>query len=81
MCFLKKREGEREEEEEGRGALTSPLKQILFISAPVIYKIFGKTLVLYGGTNTLLDKYIPFRPLISTLCQKALQVCIDLINN
>jgi hypothetical protein len=70
MCFLKKREGEREEEEEGRGALTSPLKQILFISAPVIYKIFGKTLVLYGGTNTLLDKCILFRSLIGTLCQK-----------
>jgi hypothetical protein len=33
------------------------------------------------GTNTLLDKYILFRPLIGTLCRKALKVHIDLIIN
>jgi hypothetical protein len=39
--------GEREEEEEeGRGALASPLKQILVILALVINKILEKTLVL-----------------------------------
>jgi hypothetical protein len=41
----KERGGEREEEER-RGALASPLKQILVILALVIYKILKKTLVL-----------------------------------
>jgi hypothetical protein len=48
MCFLKKKEekeGQREEEE-GRGALASPLKQTLVILALVIYKILENTLVL-----------------------------------
>jgi hypothetical protein len=47
MCFLKKEEergGGREEE--GRGVLVSPLKQILVILALVIYNIPEKTLVL-----------------------------------
>jgi hypothetical protein len=39
-----RREGGREEEE-GRGALASPLKRILVILALVIYKILEKTLV------------------------------------
>jgi hypothetical protein len=70
--FLKE-EGERgrgereeeEEEEEGRGALASPLKQILAILALV--------------ANKVLDKFILFRPLIGTFYQKAPKVCIDLI--
>jgi len=53
--FLKKkeeREGERGEERRkrrrktGRGALASPVKQILVILALLIYKILKKTLVL-----------------------------------
>jgi len=79
-------EREREEEEEvGHGtALVSPLKQILVILGlmkVVIYKILEKTLVLKGEINTLLDKCILFSLLISTLCQKASKVYIDLINN
>jgi hypothetical protein len=48
MCILKKKEGRggEREEEEGRGALASPFKQILVILALVIYKILEKTLVL-----------------------------------
>jgi hypothetical protein len=47
VCFLKKEEEkEGEREEEGRGALASPLKQTLVILALVIYKILEKTLIL-----------------------------------
>jgi hypothetical protein len=47
MCFLKKKEEkEGQREEEGRGALASPLKQTLVILALVIYKILENTLVL-----------------------------------
>jgi hypothetical protein len=48
-------------------ALVSPLKQILIILALV--------------TNKVLDKFILFRPLIGTLCQKVPKVYIDLIIN
>jgi len=76
---------EEEEEEVGHGTvLVSPLKQILVILAlvkVVIYKILEKTLVLKGEINALLDKCILFSLLISILCQIALKVCIDLINN
>jgi hypothetical protein len=40
-----------------------------------------KDLCSLRGTNTLLDKCILFRPLISILCQKAPKVYIDLIIN
>jgi hypothetical protein len=44
IYFLsREREGQRKE---GRGALASPLKQILVISALVIYKILEETLLL-----------------------------------
>jgi hypothetical protein len=47
MCILQKKEDSgAEREEEGRGALASPLKQTLVILALVIYKILEKTLVL-----------------------------------
>jgi hypothetical protein len=42
--FLKNKEGRKGESE--RGALASPLKQILVILAFIIYKILKKTLVL-----------------------------------
>ena len=85
LCFLKKRERKREEEEEGREGhqrgTSCPLETAPGYLALVIYKILEKTLILLGGINTLLDKCILFGLLISTLCQKALKVCIDLINN
>ena len=61
---------------------SSPLTRV-FKPDPtlMIYKTLEKTLVLKGEINALLDKCILFSLLISILCQIALKVCIDLINN
>jgi hypothetical protein len=72
VCFLKKeeeREGERRRRRKRGTSL--PLKTDPSHFGPSDLR----------GTNTLLDKYILFRPLIGTLCQKALKVHIDLIIN
>jgi hypothetical protein len=69
----------REEEEEERAKCTSSPIYKGFKTNPshltlVIYKsivVFIRFLKLALATNTLLDKYILFRPLIGTLCQKA----------
>jgi hypothetical protein len=75
VCFLKKKEGgERERGRRRKGVTGLPLE-----TDPSHFGPCGlqSTLV----TNTLLDKCILFRPLIGTLCQKALKVCIDPIIN
>jgi hypothetical protein len=65
----------KKKKKKGHGTvLVFPLKQILVILAIVIYKIL-KT------SPYNLDTFILFRPLISTLCQKALKVYIGLIIN
>jgi hypothetical protein len=72
---------EEEEKEEGAKCTSSSLYKG-FETDPscltlVIYKstvVFIKSLKLALATNTLLDKYVLFRPLIGTLCQKAPKV-------
>ena len=79
---------EEEEEEEGAKCTSSPLYKGFKTNPSYLTLVIYKSIVVFIGslnlalaTNTLVDKYILFRVLISALCQKALKVCIDLINN
>jgi hypothetical protein len=69
--FLKRGEREQRGRRKRRGTSPPPLlKQALAILALVIYKstvISVRTLELALATNTLLDKFILFRPFISPL--------------